>query len=181
MTISYRIFQTNGNNRIEFSGLLYAEDDLHEAIWLVNRELRAGLPKRERIEAQHQITQYETLLDALRNAGAASLTRKDIVTSQRQKYTVVVEQRLLSVLEIEAESRYEAYKSARDLVIDPECTHTSDHKRTLTLDDNQWIEHEHSVRIVRPVAIADTRNRLPSYPAWQAFFALKRADNPRLI
>jgi len=69
MTISYRIFQTTGDNRIECNGQIYAEDDLHEAIWLVNRELRTGLPKHERIEAQHQITQYEAMLDALRSAG----------------------------------------------------------------------------------------------------------------
>ncbi len=70
MTISYRLFQTSGDNRIEFNGQTYAEDQLHEEIWLVKRELRAGLPKRERIEAQHQITQYQALLDALRSAGA---------------------------------------------------------------------------------------------------------------
>ena len=69
MTISYRILQTTGYNRIEFSGQTYAEDELHEAIWLVNMELRDGLPKRERIEAQRQITQYEAMLDALRSEG----------------------------------------------------------------------------------------------------------------
>ena len=69
MTVSYRILQTSKDNRIEFRGQLYAEDDLHEAIWLIKRELRAGLPKRERIEAQQQITQYEAMLDALRSAG----------------------------------------------------------------------------------------------------------------
>jgi len=69
MTISYRILQTAGDNRIEFCGQTYAEDELQEAIWLVNRELRAGLPRRERIEAQQQITQYEAMLDALRSAG----------------------------------------------------------------------------------------------------------------
>ena len=42
MTISYRILQTAGDNRIEFCGQIYAEDELHEAIWLVNRELRAA-------------------------------------------------------------------------------------------------------------------------------------------
>ena len=70
MTISYRLFQTSGDHRIEFNGQTYAEDQLHEEIWLVKPELRAGLPKRERIEAQHQITQYQALLDALRSAGA---------------------------------------------------------------------------------------------------------------
>ena len=70
MTISYRILQTSGDNRIEFNGQTYAEDQLHEEVWLVKRELRAGLPKRERTEAQRQITQYEAMLDALRSAGA---------------------------------------------------------------------------------------------------------------
>ena len=69
MTISYRLFQTSGDHRIEFNGQTYAEDQLHEEIWLVNRELRAGLPKREQIEAQNQIAQYEAMLDALRRAG----------------------------------------------------------------------------------------------------------------
>ncbi len=69
MTLSYRIFQTNADNRIQFNGEIYAEDELHEAIWLIKMELRAGLPKRERIEAQQQITQYEAMLDALRSAG----------------------------------------------------------------------------------------------------------------
>jgi len=73
MTISHRIFQNTGDNRIECNGQIYAEDELHEAIWLVNRELRAGLPKRERIEAHHQITQYEAMLDALRRAGGKPL------------------------------------------------------------------------------------------------------------
>ena len=69
MTISYRLFQTSGDHRIEFNGQTYAEDQLHEEIWLVNRELRAGLPKREQIEAQNQIAQYEAMLNALRRAG----------------------------------------------------------------------------------------------------------------
>ena len=66
MTTSYRILQTAGDNRIEFSGQIYAEDELCEAIWLVNMELRAGLPRRERTEAQHEIRQYQAMLDALR-------------------------------------------------------------------------------------------------------------------
>jgi hypothetical protein len=69
MTIAQRILKTGGENRIEFGGRLYAEDELHEAIWLLNRELRYGLPKSERIEAQGQITQYQELLKALRSAG----------------------------------------------------------------------------------------------------------------
>lgn len=60
----------SADNRIEFAGQIYAEDELHEAIWLVNMELRNGLPTRERIKAQHQITQYQAMLDALQRAGA---------------------------------------------------------------------------------------------------------------
>ena len=69
MTISYRILPSAPFNRIECAGRIYSEDTLHEEIWLVNRELRAGLSKREQIEAQHQIAQYEAMLDALRRAG----------------------------------------------------------------------------------------------------------------
>ena len=65
MTKAYRI----QNNRIEFSGQSFAEDELHEAIWLVNIELRAGLPKGEQIEARQRIKQYEAMLSALRGAG----------------------------------------------------------------------------------------------------------------
>lgn len=56
--------------RIEYCGHLYAEDELREEIWLVNIELRNGLPKRERIEAERQIAQYEALLNALRKMSA---------------------------------------------------------------------------------------------------------------
>jgi len=70
MTISYRIINANHDPRIECRGQIYGLEDLCEAIWLNNMEIRAGLPKRERIEAQRQITQYEAMLDALRSAGA---------------------------------------------------------------------------------------------------------------
>jgi hypothetical protein len=53
------------SNRIEYRGHLYAEDELRESIRLVNIELRAGLPKRERIEAQRQIVEMESCLRAL--------------------------------------------------------------------------------------------------------------------
>lgn len=69
MTISYRILQTAGDARIEFEGYAYAEDELHEAIWLHNIELRGGLNKRERKESLQRIAQYEELLSALRSAG----------------------------------------------------------------------------------------------------------------
>lgn len=58
--------------RIEYRGHLYAADELREAIWLVNIELRNGLPKRERVEAERQIAQYEALLDALRKKSAGA-------------------------------------------------------------------------------------------------------------
>jgi|GEM_PF-4927924 hypothetical protein len=65
MTKAYRI----QNNRIESNGQSFAEDELHEAIWLVNIELRAGLPKGEQIEAKRQIAEYEEILSTLRSAG----------------------------------------------------------------------------------------------------------------
>ena len=70
MTTSYRILRTSGGNRIASGGETFAGDELCEAIWLVNMELRAGLPRRERIEAKRQIAQYEELLSALRSAEA---------------------------------------------------------------------------------------------------------------
>lgn len=72
MTNSYLIQQNAGDVRIEYQGHLYAEDELNEAIWLVNIELRNGLPKRERIEAKRQVAQFKTLLDALREARAGA-------------------------------------------------------------------------------------------------------------
>jgi hypothetical protein len=59
------------SNRIEYRGQLYAADELRESIRLVNIELRAGLPKRERIEAQQQIAEMESRLQALLSAEAA--------------------------------------------------------------------------------------------------------------
>ena len=70
MTKAYRILNNSGEIHIEFAGRAFAEDELREALWLVNIELRAGLPRREQIEARRQIAQYEALLSALRRAGA---------------------------------------------------------------------------------------------------------------
>jgi hypothetical protein len=70
MTASYRIQQIAGNNRIEYQGHFYAAEELVETIWIVNMELRNGLPKRERVAAKWQIARYEALLAALREAGA---------------------------------------------------------------------------------------------------------------
>ena len=72
MTISYRIQQNAGDICIEYQGHLYAEDELNEALWLVNIELRNGLPRRERIEAKRQIAQFKTLLAAFREASAGA-------------------------------------------------------------------------------------------------------------
>jgi len=72
MTNSYQIQHNAGDNRIEYLGQIYAEDELNEAIWLANIELRSGLPRRERIEAKRQIMHFETLLDALREARAGA-------------------------------------------------------------------------------------------------------------
>ena len=70
MTAAHRILNNSGERRIELGGRIFAEDELCEALWLVNIELRAGLPRRERIEARRQIARYEALLSALRSAGA---------------------------------------------------------------------------------------------------------------
>ena len=59
------------SNRIEYRGHYYAEDELRESIWLAKIELRAGLPKRERIEAQQQIVEMESRLRALLSAETA--------------------------------------------------------------------------------------------------------------
>jgi hypothetical protein len=70
MTISYRILNSYAYPVIEFGGQVYGEEDLCDTIWLVQKELRHGLPRKERIEAQRQIAEYQTLLDALRAGGA---------------------------------------------------------------------------------------------------------------
>ncbi len=57
--------------RVEHRGHLYAEDELRESIWLVNVELRNGLPRRERIEAKRQIAEMEAALKALVTAEGA--------------------------------------------------------------------------------------------------------------
>lgn len=70
MRNSSNIQKIKGVLRIEHQSQFYADDELCEAIWLVNIELRNGLPKKEQIEAKNQIAGYEKLLDTLRNAGA---------------------------------------------------------------------------------------------------------------
>ena len=70
MTIAYRITNNSGFLRIEWCSQAYSEDELNEAIWLCNRELRAGLPRREQLQARREIAQFEELLAALRSAGA---------------------------------------------------------------------------------------------------------------
>lgn len=57
--------------RAQYSGHFYAEDELRESIWLVNMELRNGLPRRERIEAKRQIAEMEAALKALVTAEGA--------------------------------------------------------------------------------------------------------------
>lgn len=68
--------------------------------------------------------------------------------SQRKTYTVMVEQRLLTYIDIEAGSRYEAYTAARDLVLDPEYIRISEQQRGIALNKNQMLEHRHSIRLV---------------------------------
>lgn len=65
MTNSHQIQKLGGVLRVEHQGHFYAEDELREAIWLVNMELRNGLPRREQVEANRQIMQYEKLLKVL--------------------------------------------------------------------------------------------------------------------
>ena len=57
--------------RVEYRGQFHAEDELRESIWLVNMELRNGLPRRERIEARQEIAEMETALKALLDAAEA--------------------------------------------------------------------------------------------------------------
>ena len=57
--------------RVEYRGQFHAEDELRESIWLVNMELRNGLPRRERIEARQEIAEMETALKTLLDAAQA--------------------------------------------------------------------------------------------------------------
>ncbi|OHV80372.1 hypothetical protein [Ensifer sp. LCM 4579] len=66
--MSTQIISTNDIIRVEFCGQFYAEDELREAIWLTNIELRNGLPKRERVAAQQQIAGMTIALEALVSA-----------------------------------------------------------------------------------------------------------------
>lgn len=68
--MSIQIISTH-DIRVEYRGHFYAEDELRESIWLVNMELRNGLPTRERIEAKRQITEMEAALTALLNTAEA--------------------------------------------------------------------------------------------------------------
>ena len=69
MTITYRILNNSGELRIEIGGRICAEDELHEAIWLVNIELPGWPAKAGAERSQARIKQYEELLSALRSAG----------------------------------------------------------------------------------------------------------------
>ncbi|MET4735723.1 hypothetical protein ABIE64_004469 [Thalassospira sp. MBR-102] len=55
------------SHRIAYKGHFYSEDELREAIWLVQIELRNGLPEDEKREAEQQITELHALLKSLRN------------------------------------------------------------------------------------------------------------------
>ena len=59
------------SDRIEYRGHFHTEDELRESIWLANIEMRAGLPKREHIEAQQQIAEMELSLQQLLSTEAA--------------------------------------------------------------------------------------------------------------
>lgn len=66
--MSIQISSTHGI-RVEYRGYCYTEGELRESLWLVNIELRNGLPKRERIAAERQISTMEACLEALLRAG----------------------------------------------------------------------------------------------------------------
>ena len=68
--MSIRIISTH-DIRVEYRGQFQAEDELRESIWLVNMELRNGLPRRERIEARQEIAEMEAALKALLDAAQA--------------------------------------------------------------------------------------------------------------
>ncbi|WP_156518951.1 hypothetical protein [Thalassospira indica] len=53
--------------RIAYQGHFYSEDELREALWLVQIELRNGLPEEEKREAEQQILELNGLLKSLHN------------------------------------------------------------------------------------------------------------------
>ncbi|MCK2167188.1 hypothetical protein [Thalassospira xiamenensis] len=53
--------------RIAYQGHFYSEDELREALCLVQIELRNGLPEDEKREAEEQITELNGLLKSLHN------------------------------------------------------------------------------------------------------------------
>ncbi|WP_417813022.1 hypothetical protein [Thalassospira alkalitolerans] len=55
------------SHRIAYQGHFYSEDELREAIWLVQIELRNGLPEDEKREAERQISELISLLKSLHN------------------------------------------------------------------------------------------------------------------
>ena len=55
------------SHSIAYQGHFYSEDELREALWLVQIELRNGLPKDEKREAEQQILELNGLLKCLRN------------------------------------------------------------------------------------------------------------------
>jgi hypothetical protein len=55
------------SHSIAYQGHFYSEDELHEALWLVQIELRNGLPADEKREAEQQITELNGLLKSLHN------------------------------------------------------------------------------------------------------------------
>lgn len=55
------------SHSIAYQGHFYSEDELHEALWLVQIELRNGLPADEKRDAEEQIIELNGLLKSLRN------------------------------------------------------------------------------------------------------------------
>ena len=68
ITIPLNLLQISPLNARKIPPRATEQTELRESIWLVNMELRNGLPRRERIEARQEIAEMETALKALLDA-----------------------------------------------------------------------------------------------------------------
>ena len=66
MTI--RTIRTDGVVKVEYNGVLYAEDELHEVILQLDEDIRLGLPGHVLASAQRRVKEMKNALAALRNA-----------------------------------------------------------------------------------------------------------------
>ena len=76
MTAAHRILNNSGERRIECGGEVFAEDDLCEALWLVNIELRRRLAKArtDRCQAPDRAVRSASLRSAERGGLEPPLT-----------------------------------------------------------------------------------------------------------